>query len=95
MSLNFGTIRQWAAELASLEHLENFYRLIIGKNLVSTLVPSFLIGFSSFLQVTRTTIKARMSLNFDGLSPLTAEYAALERLNKRPISLLALQCLHF
>ena len=41
-----------------------------------------LIESSSFLQVTRTTIKAWMSLNFGGISPLTAELAALERLKK-------------
>ena len=45
-------------------------------------MPLFLIGSSSFLQVTRTTIKAWMSLNFGGISPLTAELAALERLKK-------------
>ena len=45
-------------------------------------MPSFLIGSSSFLQVTRTTIKACMSLNFGGILPLTAELAALERLKK-------------
>ena len=33
-------------------------------NVVSTLVPSFLIGSSSFLQVSRTCMKAWMSLNF-------------------------------
>ena len=51
---------------------------------MSALVPLFLIGSSSFLQVTRTTIKAWMSLNFVGISPLTAELhvAALERLKK-------------
>ena len=45
-------------------------------------MPLFLIGSSSFLQVTRTIIKAWMSLNFVGISPLTAELAALERLKK-------------
>ena len=45
-------------------------------------MPSFLIGSSSFLQVTRTTIKAWMSFNFGGISPLTAELAALECLKK-------------
>ena len=45
-------------------------------------MPSFLIGSSTFLHVTRTTIKAWMSLNFGGISPLTAELAALERLKK-------------
>ena len=54
----------------------------MGENLVSNLVPSFLIGSSSFLQVTRTTIKAWMSLNFGRISPLTAELAVLEHLKK-------------
>ena len=45
-------------------------------------MPSFLIGSSSFLQVTRTTIKAWMSFNFGRISPLTAELAALEHLKK-------------
>ena len=45
-------------------------------------MPSFLIGSSSFLQVTRTNIKAWMSLNFGGISTLTAEFAALERLKE-------------
>ena len=34
------------------------------------------------MQVTRTTIKAWMSLNFGGISPPTAELDALERLKK-------------
>ena len=45
-------------------------------------MPSIFIGSSSFLQVTRTTIKAWMSLNFGGISPLTAELATLEHLKK-------------
>ena len=53
----------------------------MGKILLA-LVPSFLIGSSSFLQVTRTTIKAWMSLNFGGILLLTAELAALEHLKK-------------
>ena len=47
---------------------------------MTTLVPSFLVGFPSFLQVTRPTIKARMSLNFGKIPSLTFEVAALERL---------------
>ena len=43
-------------------------------NVVSTLAPSFLIGSSPFLQVTRTSSK------FDQIRPWTAELAALERL---------------
>ena len=41
-----------------------------------------MIGSFSFLQVTRTTIKAWMSSNFGGIPPLTSELAALERLKK-------------
>ena len=44
------------------------------------LVPSFLDGSSSFLQVTRLTIKAWMSLYFGKILSLTSELAALERL---------------
>ena len=35
-------------------------------------------------------MKGRMRLNFGGITPLTAELAALERLKKRPKSLLEL-----
>ena len=51
-------------------------------NVVNTLAPSFLIGSSSFLQVTRTTIKSRTSSKFDQIRPWTADLAALERLEK-------------
>ena len=51
-------------------------------NVVNTLAPSFLIGSSSFLQVTRTTIKSWMSSKFGQIGPRTAELAALERLEK-------------
>ena len=34
-------IRPRTAELAALERLKNFHRLIMGENLVSTLAPSF------------------------------------------------------
>ena len=62
-SSNFGQIRPRTVELAALERLKNFLLTYNGENLVSTLAPSFLIGSSSFLQITRTTIKAWMSLN--------------------------------
>ena len=42
----------------------------------------YFFGSSSFLQVTRTTVKAWMSLNFGGILSLTAELAAFERLKK-------------
>ena len=60
------------------------HRAIMGKNVVSTLAPSFLIGSSLYLQVTRTCIKARKSLKFGQIGPRTAELAALERLEKSP-----------
>ena len=46
---------------------------------MTTLVPSYLDGSSSFLQITRPTIKARMSLNFGRIPLLTSELAAVER----------------
>ena len=53
-------------------------------NVVNTLVPLFLIGSSSFLQVRRTIIKSRRSLKFDQIRMWTAELAALGRLEKSP-----------
>ena len=47
---------------------------------MSTLAPSFLIGSSSHLQVTRTFIISRTSSKFDQIGPRTVELAALERL---------------
>ena len=46
---------------------------------MTTVVPSFLDGSSSFLQITRPTIKAWMGLNFGKIPSLTSELAALER----------------
>ena len=45
-------------------------------NVVSTLAPSFLIGSSSFLQVTRSTIKANKGLKLGQIRPVTVELAA-------------------
>ena len=42
-------------------------------------VSSFFDGSSSFLQITRPTIKVQMSLNFGKIPSLTTELAALER----------------
>ena len=50
---------------------------------MTTLVQSFLDGFSSFLQVTSPTIEAWMSLNFGKIPSLTSELAALERLKNQ------------
>ena len=49
---------------------------------MTTLAPSFLIGSSSFLQVTRTPIKPRMGLKSGSVRRRTYELAALERLEK-------------
>ena len=53
-------------------------------NVVNTPAPLFLIGSSSFLQVRRTTIMSRPSSKFVLIGPMTAELAALERLEKSP-----------
>ena len=47
---------------------------------MNTLAPSFLIGSSSYLQVTRTYITSRTRSKFGQIGPRTAELAALERL---------------
>ena len=52
-------------------------------NVVGTLAPSFLIGSYLFLQVTRTTIKAWMTLNICQIPSPTTELAALERLKNQ------------
>ena len=54
---------------------------------MTTLVPSLLDGSSSFLQVTRTIMKAWMSLNFGMIQSLTMELAALEHLKNQLIML--------
>ena len=46
---------------------------------MTTLVPIFLDGSSSFLQITRPTIKAWMGLNFSKIPSHILELAALER----------------
>ena len=49
---------------------------------MTTLAPSFLVGSSLFLQVTRTPIKSQMGLKFGSIRRMTYELAALERLEK-------------
>ena len=59
MGLKFSKIEHGSMEQAVLERLEK--KLLYtynGRNVVSTLVLSFLDGSSSFLQVSRTIIKA-------------------------------------
>ena len=86
-SSNVSQILPRTAELAALERRKKFPWTYNEENLVSTLAPSFLIGSSSFLQVTRTTIKVWMCLNLGRIPPPTSELAALERLKKHHIIL--------
>ena len=87
MGSKFGRIRPGTYGLAALERLEKSPLTYNGRNVVTTLVTSFLNGSSSFLQVTRPTIKARMSLNFSKNPSLTSELAALECLKNQLIML--------
>ena len=47
---------------------------------MNTLSPLFLIGSSSYLQVTRTSITSRTSSKFGQIGPRAVELAVLERL---------------
>ena len=78
LSSNYYQIGLLTVELAAYERLEKSQYTSNGGNVVTTLVPSFLNGSSSFFQVTRTTIKARMTLLFFQIQQLTTELAALE-----------------
>ena len=51
---------------------------------MTTLAPSFMIGSSIFLQVTRTTIKSRMGSKFGRIGPENYELAAIECPEKSP-----------
>ena len=79
MSSDFGQITTPTPELSALARLKKML-----SNVVTTLAPSFLIGSSSYLQVTRTSITSRTSSKFGQNGPRTAELAALERLEKSP-----------
>ena len=76
----------WPDRIGTLVSMatDSSHWVIMGENLVSTLAPSFLIGSSSYLQVTRTTIISRTSSNFSQIRQRTADIAALERLKKFP-----------
>ena len=54
---NFDQIGLLTTELTAIERLEKSLYIYNGRNAVTTIMPSFLNGPSSFLQVTRTTIK--------------------------------------
>ena len=58
--MKFGQIGKRTVELAALERLEKIpiCSLIMGKNVVNTLAPTFFIQLSLFLQVTWACMKA-------------------------------------
>ena len=55
-------------------------------NVVTALASTFLIGSSLFFPLTRTFIKDWMSLKFCRIRPRTYELAALEHLEKSPLT---------
>ena len=76
MGSKLSSIQRRTNELAALERLDKSPLTYNWRNVVTTLVPSFSNGSSSFLQVTRSALK---SLNFGQIPSLTFELAALER----------------
>ena len=76
MGSKLGSIQRRIYELAAHECLKKSPKTYI----VTTLVPSFSNGSSSFLEVTRSAIKAWMDLNFDKIPSPFMELAALEHL---------------
>ena len=95
MSLKFGKIRPWTAELAALERLKKSPLTYNGKDVVNAPAPLFLMGSSSFLQATRTAIRSRMSSKFSKFRPWTAELPALECLKNQYFVLWPLHRLQF
>ena len=87
MGSKFGKIGPGSAELAALERLKKSPETYNERNVVSSLVRSFLDKSSLFLQITRTTIKACTNLNFCQFPPPTTELAALEYLKSECIML--------
>ena len=77
MGSKFGRIRPGTYELAALARLEKSPWTYNGRNVVTTLEPSFLDGSSLSLHILRPTIKA--CLNLGKIPSLTSELAALER----------------
>ena len=71
---------EWASVRLSvrLSTLSNMNISEISWLIVITLTPSFLIGSSLFLQVTRTSIKSRMGSKLGSIRRRTYELAALE-----------------
>ena len=69
VSLKFGQIHPLVSMVTD--------RVMMGKNGVSTFSRLFFIHSFSYLQVTMTCMRARLSSNFSMIGPLTAELAAL------------------
>ena len=83
MGSKLGSIRQRTYELAALERLEKSPQTYNGRNVVTTLVLSLLNESYSFLQVTRSAMKAWTGLNLGKIPSLTLELAALERVKNQ------------
>ena len=83
MGSKLGSIGLRTYELAALERLKKSQYTYNGRNVVTTLIPSFSNGSSSFLQVTRSAIKAWMVLNFSKIPSLTSELAAIEHVKNQ------------
>ena len=79
MSLKFGQIRLMVSMATN--------RVITEKNGVATFSRPFFIRSFSCLQIMMTCMRAQRSSKFGHIQLLTAELAALERLNKTPIDL--------
>ena len=68
----------WPDRIGTLVSMatDSFHRVNV-ENLVNTLAPSFLIGSSSYLQVTRTAIISLTGSNFGQIRSRSAKLAAL------------------
>ena len=73
----------WQDRIGTLVSMatDSSHRVIMVENLVTILVPLFLIG-SLLLQVTKTTIKSQVDSKFGRIGPGTYQLAALEHLEK-------------
>ena len=83
MSLKFCRIQPQTTGIAALELRKKNPYTYNGENEVITFSLLFFIGSFSYFQVTRTCIKASMSLNFGQIPLLTMKLAALERKKNR------------
>ena len=87
MSLKFGQIQPLVSMV--------IYRVMMGKNGVSTFFWLFFIRSFSNLEVTMTCMRARTGLEFSLIGPPTAELAALERLKNPHRLITGKKSLHF